>query len=72
MINKEGNIMPFIKADKIQEQKDFEKLLDNPAAKTAYDEFEREYNHNRKLVAARKDVNITRQEVHIKMGFPQK
>lgn len=63
--------MPFVKVDKEQEQKDFEELLKNPEAKSAFDEFEREYTFRRKLAEARKANNITQQEIQNITGLPQ-
>jgi DNA-binding XRE family transcriptional regulator len=65
------NIMPFIKIDKEQEQREFEELLKDPIAKEAYEDFEREYDFRRKLAAARKAQNITQQEIQSKTGLPQ-
>jgi DNA-binding XRE family transcriptional regulator len=63
--------MPFIQVDPEQEHKEFEELLKDPAAKTAYDEFEREYAFRQKLAEARKANNITQHEIQNKTGLPQ-
>jgi DNA-binding XRE family transcriptional regulator len=63
--------MPFVKVNKTQEQKEFEELLKDPAAKSAYEDFEREYNFRKKLAQARKANNITQQEIQQKTGLPQ-
>ena len=63
--------MPFVKVDPVQEQLEFEILLQNPEAKTAYEEFEHEYAFRQKLAAARKANNITQREIQKKTGLPQ-
>ena len=63
--------MPFIKVDPVQEQKEFEKLLDEPLARAAYEEFEREYAFRIKLAEARKANNITQQDIQNITGLPQ-
>ena len=63
--------MPFEPVDIEQEQREFEELLKEPEAKTAYNEFEREYAFRQKLAEARKANNITQQEIHNKTGLPQ-
>jgi DNA-binding XRE family transcriptional regulator len=63
--------MPFIKVDPVKEKKEFEKLLKDPEAKKAYDEFQREYNFRIKLAQARKAQNITQKEIHEITGLPQ-
>lgn len=63
--------MPFKQVDINEEQREFEELLKNPEAKEAYSEFEREYAFRQKLAEARKDNNITQQEIYHKTGLPQ-
>jgi len=63
--------MPFIKVDTEQEQREFEELLKDPEAQAAYEEFEREYAFRQKLAAARRNQNITQQEIQSKTGLPQ-
>ena len=63
--------MPFVKADPEQEQREFEELLKDPAAKSAYKDFEREYAFRQKLAEARKANNITQQEIQNRTGLPQ-
>jgi hypothetical protein len=46
--------MPFVKVDPEQEQREFENLLEDPDAKQAFEEFEREYAFRQKLASARK------------------
>jgi hypothetical protein len=46
--------MPFKRIDLEQEQREFDELLQDPAAKRAYEEFEREYAFRQKLAEARK------------------
>ena len=54
--------MPFVKINQEQEQKEFEALIKDPAAKSTFEEFEREYAFRQKLTQARKINNITKQE----------
>jgi len=63
--------MPFIKVDPEQEQREFEELIKDPIAKSAYEDFEREYAFRQKLAEARKAKNITQQEIQNKTGLPQ-
>ena len=63
--------MPFVEVDTAQEQREFEELLKNPEAQSAYEEFEREYAFRQKLAMARKANNITKQEIQKKTGLPQ-
>ena len=63
--------MPQVKVDTAQEQLEFENLMKDPAAKGAYEEFEREYAFRQKLAEARKANNITQQEIQNKTGLPQ-
>ena len=63
--------MPFKQVDIAQEQKEFNELLQNPDAKKAFEEFEREYAFRQKLAVARRANNITQQEIHYKTGLPQ-
>jgi DNA-binding XRE family transcriptional regulator len=63
--------MPFIKVDPEQELMEFEELLKDPDAKSAYDEFEREFIFRQKLAEARKINNITQQEIQKRTGLPQ-
>jgi len=63
--------MPFVKVDPKQEQREFEELLKDPEAKSAFDEFEREYAFRRKLAEARKANSITQQEIQSITGLPQ-
>ena len=50
-----GQVMPFIKIDVEEEQKEFEELLKNPEAKGAYDKFENEYTF-RKGIAMNNEI----------------
>jgi DNA-binding XRE family transcriptional regulator len=63
--------MPFVKVDPEQEQREFENLLEDPDAKQAFEEFEREYAFRQKLASARKAKNITQQDIQDKTGLPQ-
>ena len=54
-----------------KEQKELEELLENPEAKKAYEEFEREYAFRQKLAQARRANNITQQEIQRRTGLPQ-
>ena len=63
--------MSFIRIDPEQEQREFEELLKDPEAKSAFDEFEIEYAFRRKLSEARKAKNITQQEIQNMTGLPQ-
>jgi DNA-binding XRE family transcriptional regulator len=63
--------MPFIEIDPVQEQREFEELLQNPEAKTAHDEFEREYAFRQRLAQARKENRVTQSEIQKKTGLPQ-
>ena len=63
--------MPFIKVDPVEEQNKFEELLNDPAAKNAYEEFEREYAFRIKLAEARKANNMTQQDIQVLTGLPQ-
>jgi len=63
--------MPFVRVDPKQEQIEFEELLQDSAAKKAYEEFEREYAFRQKLAEARKARNITQHEIQNKTGLPQ-
>jgi len=63
--------MPFVRADPEQERREFEELLKDPIAKSAYEEFEREYAFRQKLAEARKAKNITQKEIEEKTGLPQ-
>ena len=63
--------MPFKKVDMEQEQKEFEALLENPEARKANAEFEREYAFRQKLAQARKTNNITQKEIQRITGLPQ-
>ena len=63
--------MPFVRIDPEQEQKEFEELLNDPVAKNAYAEFEREYAFRQKLAEARKANNVTQQEIQRRTGLPQ-
>ena len=51
--------MPFVKADQAKEQREFEELLKDPAAKAAYEEFDREYRFRHKLAAVRKSSTLS-------------
>ena len=64
-------IMPFKITDPEQELKEFEELLKDPVAKSAYDDFEREYAFRQKLAQARKSKNITQKELQNRTGLPQ-
>jgi len=68
---KEVGYMPFIAVDPEQEKKEFEELLKDPVAKSAYEDFEREYIFRQKLAEARKSRNITQKEIQSKTGLPQ-
>jgi len=63
--------MPFVKVDPEQERRELEELLKDPVAKSAYEEFEREYAFRQKLAEARKKNNITQKEIQCKTGLPQ-
>ena len=63
--------MPFIEIDPTQEQREFEKLLKDPKAQSAFEEFEREYAFRQKLASARKANHITQQEIQRRTGLPQ-
>jgi DNA-binding XRE family transcriptional regulator len=63
--------MPFINVDSEQEQREFAELLNDPEAKKAYEEFEREYAFRQKLAAVRRANNITQQEIQKRTGLPQ-
>ena len=63
--------MPFARVDPNQEKTEFEELLKDPAAKNAYEEFEREYAFRQKLAEARKTKEITQQEIQKMTGLPQ-
>jgi len=63
--------MPFKQIDPAEEQREFEELLQDPEAKKAYEEFEREYVFRQKLSEARKAKNITQQDIYNKTGLPQ-
>ncbi len=63
--------MPFIRVDPEQEQREFEELLKDPAAKNAYEEFEREYSFRQKLAEARRANHVTQQEIQNRTGLPQ-
>ena len=63
--------MPFIAVNPEQEQKELEELLKDPTAKSAYEDFEREYSFRQKLAEARKAKNITQKEIQSKTGLPQ-
>jgi len=63
--------MPFIKVNAEQEQREFDELLKDPVAQAAYEEFEREYAFRQKLAAARRNQNITQQEIQSRTGLPQ-
>ena len=63
--------MPFKRVDPEQEQREFEELLKDPIAKSAYEEFEHEYAFRQKLAEARKAKNITQKEIQNKTGLPQ-
>ena len=63
--------MPFVNVDSEQEQREFAELLNDPEAKNAYDEFEREYAFRQKLAAVRRANNITQQEIQNRTGLPQ-
>ena len=54
-----------------QEKKELNDLLNNPEAKKAYDDFEREYAFRQKLAQFRKANNITQQEIQKRTGLPQ-
>jgi len=56
--------MPFVKINQEQEQKDFEELIKDPTAKSAFEEFEREYAFRQKFAHAKRNDNITQQEIH--------
>ena len=68
---KGGVSMPFVKVNPEEEQREFEELLKNPEARSAYDEFEREYAFRKKLAEARKMKNITQKEIQNRTGLPQ-
>ena len=63
--------MPFQKADMEQEMLELLELLNDPEAKKAHDEFEREYAFRIKLADARRARNITQKEIGEKSGLPQ-
>jgi len=63
--------MPFIKINPEQEQKELEELLKDPVAKSAYEDFEREYIFRQKLAEARKKKKITQKDIQYKTGLPQ-
>ena len=62
--------MPFVKIDREQEHREFEELIKDPAAKSAFEEFEREYTFKQKLVQVRKANNNTQQETQEKTDLP--
>ena len=63
--------MPFVKIDREQEQREFEELLKNPAAKSALEDFEHEYAFRQKLAQARKMNNVSQQDIQERTGLPQ-
>jgi len=63
--------MPLIEINPDIEHIEFEELIKNPVAKSAYEEFEREYAFRQKLAEARKKKNITQKEIQSKTGLPQ-
>ena len=63
--------MPFVRVNPEQEKMELEELLKDPTAKSAYEDFEREYAFRQKLAEARKSNNITQQEIQNRTGLPQ-
>ena len=61
--------MPFVKINQEQEQKEFEELIKDPAAKSAFDDFEREYVFRQKLAQVRKEDNSTQQKLNKKQIY---
>ena len=56
--------MPFVQINQEQEQEELEELIKDPAAKSAFEEFEREYAFRQKFAHAKINDNITQQEIH--------
>jgi len=63
--------MPFVKMDQEQEQMEFIELIKDPVAKSALEEFEREYAFRQKLAQARKMNNVSQQDIQERTGLPQ-
>ena len=63
--------MSFVQVDPEQEQREFDELLKDPEAQSAYEEFQREYDFRQKLALARKANKITQQEIQTRTGLPQ-
>jgi DNA-binding XRE family transcriptional regulator len=63
--------MPMVKVNPKQEQRELDELLQDPEAKSAYEEFEREYAFRQKLAEARRNNHITQREIHKITGLPQ-
>ena len=56
--------MPFVKINQEQEQEELEELIKDPTAKSAFEEFEREYTFRQKLAHTKRNDNITQQRIH--------
>lgn len=63
--------MPFREADIRQEEKELEELLKDSAYKKVYDLFVQEYELKKMLAQARKEQNLTQQELSKRTGLSQ-
>lgn len=63
--------MPFMETDIQQEERELEELLKDSECKKAYDLFVQEYELKKMLAQARKEQNLTQQELSKRTGLSQ-